>query len=53
MMPPQKGLHDELIAGAQLFDESVQPAEILAVVSIAHDHVFAVRRGNAASRAPP
>ena len=42
--------HNELIAGAQLFDEGVEPVEIITVVAVAHDHVFAVRRTNAGEK---
>ena len=42
--------HDQLITGAQLLDKSVKAAEIIAVVAVAHDHVFAMRRANAAEQ---
>ena len=42
--------HHQLVAGAQLLDVGIQPAEIIAVVAVAHDHVFAVRRTNAGEK---
>src|SRR4029078_7369330 len=36
--------HDQRESVPQLFDEPRQPAEIVAVVGVAHDDVFSVRR---------
>ena len=42
--------HDELITGAQLSDKGVQPAEVIAVIAVAHNHEFATCRANAAKQ---
>ena len=47
---PEPVAHDELPALAQLLDESVEPAEIVAVVAVAHDDVAAPRGLDAADQ---
>ena len=45
--------HDQVVAGAQPLDELVEVGEVVAVVGVAHDHVGAARRRDAAEERGP